>query len=254
MSLKAMSKTRGHQKNGKMKSLFVQITLAMFFSVNVSAMSCKIYVHFVVRCQQDVCKDGFFAHRKLAGSLCSTILDVPFDEPVRKFDGQLSRLRQRDSMLFDGYYQITIPDFGYRYDRSIENLRCFQTNENGELSLSCEDEAVEFERLDFPANKEVSAVIAEMANRARQEGAFDRMMDFALPVLVFAIMMWAGVSFKRASGNKLAASVFAVSLLGVPHVFWGREAWILSTLAAWIFCLVWLIAKLTVRYRNRKEH
>jgi hypothetical protein len=238
-----------------MKILLVKITLLslFLFSHSAPAMSCRVYIQFVIRCQQDVCKEGFFAHRRLAGGLCSSILDVPGEEPIRKFDGDLSRLRKMDSFLFDGYYLISIPDHGYRYDRKVEDLRCFKQNPQGEFSYSCEDEKIQFERLDYLSDQELPTVIAEMALRSKKEAAYDQGMDFFLPVLMLAMTIWATLHFDRASGNRLAVGVFAISLLGVPHVFWGRSSWILSTLVGWAFCLIWICVKLIVRSRKNKE-
>lgn len=222
------------------------IPILVFYSTAASALSCVHIVHFIVRCQDDVCTEGFFAPRRMAGESCETILDVQENEPIQKFDGKFGPLRKGDSEKLNGYFRIGVMD-RFRLNRNVENLRCFKRNDEGAFSLICSGERMKMEKLDYPADREISSVISDLVSQSKRANILNWMLDLLLPAVTLPLMIWSGRRFRKRHGNKLAAVVFLVSSIGISHFFLGRASWFLTCIVGWLFCLVWIIAKLLDR-------
>lgn len=218
-------------------------------SLRTEALTCKKTIVFVVQCRNSICVEGFFDHRRFAGSWCETLTDV--DEKTYRFDGNLGLfVSQRESL--NGFYAIEAWEMGYS-GRDFKHLQCFDLDENGIVHLKCKDDRIKVTKLQYSDSSTISSVVQDFVSRSRNEALINQLLQWSFPSVLLVLLVFAIKRFRKPHSGKLVLIIFLLSLFGISQVPWGRGTWALSGLVGIAYSLFWIIAKLIDRLRSKKK-
>jgi hypothetical protein len=228
----------------------LSICISILIGVDASALSCRVPLEFIIKCNSGTCSEGFFAIHRLSGSRCSTRLDVHGNEKLYAFDGQLGVLHT-DNEPLNGYYSIEVKDSPIIGHDDLKYMRCITIDESGVVSIKCRDHG-KLTKLKYSADTNFEAVIADYVTKTLWENRLTELLRWIFPMFVLGVLGVAFYQRKKKYAGKINLLLFVVSLVGLFEIFYGRPSWILAGLVGALYSLSWWVLRIFNRIRSRK--
>jgi len=242
-----------------MKLLLKIIILAQFIWIgNIYALSCKSPdIQFVVKCQNDICTDGFFLFRKSRDSACSSMLDVVDSDPIYKLTNDFSTIKSNNEIL-NGFYKIDQKkDLSIRRDYVKSLSKCFSENSNNIVTTSCFEKGTKFTPLEYEAQNTIDYVKNDFVEKSNFENLLTEILKYLLPVLM---VFFVGLSLRYNDSKhigKIMTVIFILILITIPDMLLsGWPSWARSGVLGFLYFvgfMIFLLCRYVWRYHQRQK-
>lgn len=208
----------------------------------------QIKTEFIVKCENNICKEGFLVSRKHV-ERCSVLLNVKGDEIIYSIDGNLGLL-QKDNEVLDGFYAIEV--IGRKHaNENFNEKECFGLNEKPEVSVKCLREPRKFTKLPISANDNMQSALDYYVSLSQREYFIREIWEWLLPILLLPLVVLSWRNFQDKQGAKYIIAILILSIIGLSETLYGRPYWLFAGIAGLIHSTIWFMAYLNKRIRKR---
>ena len=242
-----------------MKALFKLIILVQFIWIgNASALSCKIPdLKFVVKCQNDICVEGFFLFLKSRGSGCSTMLDIKTSDLIYKLSSDFSSIKSNSEIL-NGFYKLPLKKDLYIKRDYLNYSKCFSENSQNIISTDCFNKGTEFIPLDYKNQESTEFVKNAFVEKSEFESLKIQIMKIIFPIIM---LIFIGLSIWYNDSKhigKILTAIFILILAAAPDMLLsGWISWLRTGFYGLIYFIgfiIFLFIRSIWRYYLRKKN